>query len=447
MTFSLFRNLAATSALTGFTILFTLPTVAQWKQSTGGGAGITALAANGNTVVQTATDSIYRSTDNGQTWELENGNLPIFVGDLTIAGSDIVAANNGTGGTILSSIDNGATWNNDTMGYGDPFFYAAFALTLSGSTIYAGTVAGVYKQSPGSEMWAPDTLGTSVTPYPEHPGPWTVGAFATSGNDLYMEATYSGTYSQIFYSTNGGAPWVEIGHTSNQLDSSSIDFLQTSPSSLYAIAVNTDSVVSGLNLFRTTNNGGSWTQQNSSYLLFGHVQGFVSKGETLFVACDSGVMVSNDFGVTWKGHNENLPPPIINILRGSTNFLTGIAISGPNLVVGTYEDGVWYRPLSDFGAASVPSNQNGSGSLSLSISENPVQSSSVDILYSIPENGISKITLTDALGREIHVLQNDWSPAGRNTIPLDVQAMPLGIYFVRLEANGSSAMQKLAISK
>jgi ligand-binding sensor domain-containing protein len=65
-------------------------------------------------------------------------------------------------------------------------------------------------------------------------------------------------------------------------------------------------------------------------------------GQNLFAATDSGLYVSTNSGGTWKQWNKGLP-------TANGSYINAITISGGYIIVSTFEDGVWYRKLSDFG--------------------------------------------------------------------------------------------------
>ena len=51
----------------------------------------------------------------------------------------------------------------------------------------------------------------------------------------------------------------------------------------------------------------------------------------------------------------------------------------------------------------------------------------------------------DVLGRNVLMLENGFETAGEHSIPIDTKTLSYGTYFVLVEADGASAMQKLVI--
>jgi len=114
-------------------------------------------------------------------------------------------------------------------------------------------------------------------------------------------------------------------------------------------------------------------------------------------------------------------------------------------VTGTQYGGAWYRALSDFGVSSVSPNPAHYGGLSLTLSENPASGSEVMAIYTLSDPCCVQVKLTDNLGRDVRVIQNGHASAGQNIVAIDPLMLEPGTYFVRVEANGVIATQKLVI--
>jgi hypothetical protein len=108
--------------------------------------------------------------------------------------------------------------------------------------------------------------------------------------------------------------------------------------------------------------------------------------------------------------------------------------------------GLMYVQPTGSGVAENISNESGDG-LNLLISQNPASNSVTNLSYTLANGGPVKVELMDELGRSVRMLQNGNATAGQNTIAIEPQSLEAGTYFVRVEANGMSAMQKLVIAK
>ncbi|MHC1707915.1 MAG: T9SS type A sorting domain-containing protein [Bacteroidales bacterium] len=88
-------------------------------------------------------------------------------------------------------------------------------------------------------------------------------------------------------------------------------------------------------------------------------------------------------------------------------------------------------------------------SLTLSVNYPNPFSLTTTISYSVPEDGRVKMTVLDAMGREIAVPVNEHQSAGNYTITFDGSKLPEGIYLYRLDYNNSkqerSLIQKMTL--
>jgi hypothetical protein len=85
--------------------------------------------------------------------------------------------------------------------------------------------------------------------------------------------------------------------------------------------------------------------------------------------------------------------------------------------------------------------------LNLYLSQNPASNTETKLFYTMKNDGNTQVSIMDALGREVHMLQNGFAPAGQNIIPIDPTKLSAGTYFLRVNADGMSATQKLIIQK
>lgn len=69
------------------------------------------------------------------------------------------------------------------------------------------------------------------------------------------------------------------------------------------------------------------------------------------------------------------------------------------------------------------------------------------IEYTIPQDERVKITVFDALGREIEVLVDEQRSAGTHAVVFDAKQLPSGIYFYRMETPQFTKMMKMVVAK
>ena len=139
----------------------------------------------------------------------------------------------------------------------------------------------------------------------------TVSCFAVNGVNLFAGTQNGG----IFRSADNGTTWTAVD---SGLTNLSINSLATSDTNLFVATLG--------GVFLSTNNGTSWTAVTSS-LAFS----LAVSGVGVFAGTTSNVILSTDNGTTWR-----------NIWTwassGEYKQLHALAISGPNLFVGAYEE-------------------------------------------------------------------------------------------------------------
>jgi len=382
-------------------------------------------------------DSLFLSTDNGQTWTdlSPYGGIPFIVaGADFIGGTQPSLTDLNIADQVLSySTNGGQSWAFDTTAWYNPGGNGMpSSLASIGSTVYMSIPFGVFHQMAGSQ-WIVDTVGLGVG---NTISLGQVGGLIASGNSLFLSTDFSG----IFLQKNGGS-WSSVNNGLPSFTSGGVLqwwpawYFATSGSSVYAI-ISTDTtnigaiIYSTVDFYRTTNNGQQWNRMNSSSISnWGYVYALTGSSQDLFAGTDSGFYVSYDNAATWTQADQGL-----QLVPG--DYPRCVQISGGNIVIGTNSSGAWYRKLSDFGGASVGSNTTNSLSLSESY-PNPVSSTS-KINYFLAKDGIASLTLFDVTGKQVAVLANGYQIAGHHTAAFDGSSLPAGMYFYRLTtADGS----------
>ena len=69
------------------------------------------------------------------------------------------------------------------------------------------------------------------------------------------------------------------------------------------------------------------------------------------------------------------------------------------------------------------------------------------IAFTLPEAGRVHLAVYDVLGREVATLVHGMTSAGQQHVLFDGSHLASGIYFCRLEMNGSSAMRRMVLMK
>jgi hypothetical protein len=174
-----------------------------------------------------------------------------------------------------------------------------------------------------------------------------VSSLAVGGTNLF-----AGTGGGVFISTNNGTSWA------------SVDSGLTSPNG-YCLAVSGTNLFAGSSIgggvFLSTNEGTSWTAVDSGLTTSNegaYVSALTVSGSILLAGTWGGVFLSTNNGTAWT-------------YTGLRHFyINAMAVSGPNLFVGTESSGagVWRRSISDMlpiQLASFSVQKSGSNSMLL----------------------------------------------------------------------------------
>jgi photosystem II stability/assembly factor-like uncharacterized protein len=411
---------------------------AQWVKTHEPIGGVNSLSVSGNTIFAcTEFDGIYRSTDNGISWDL--------IGNFNELGN-------------------------------------VFCLTVSEKNLFAGTSSGVYLSTNSGINWT-----SADTALIKH----SVASIAVSGNNVFagtgMRIDIDG---DVFVSTNSGTSW---SLASKDLDNNSISTMAISGSNLFA-GTKIGYEWPGHGLFLSSNNGISWTSVNNG-LTDTSIIAFAVDRTKLFAGTQfGGVFYSNNNGTNWMAANNGLPNIHISSLAarqnplggtylfaGTDNFYFGTTRSGVFLstnngtswsevseslnnasvyslvmndanIFAATDSGVYMRSLSE-----IITNVESGKQLSLKYSlgqnyPNPFNPSTV-IKYSIPFESNVNISFYNSLGQTVREVNEGTRQSGNYEINFNSSGLASGIYFYSIRAvssngkNDFNAVKKMILLK
>ena len=260
---------------------------------------------------------VWKSVDHGATWNLLASTTTFFnVSKVTCDSAGYVYVSTiGNGKGIQRSKDGGTTWTNITPA---GLNTSVTDMKLS-STGRMHIVCGYYNgASPGYRYSdRPDTVSsigwksaTTVFPNVQYNC-----ELAVAGNTVYvLNSNSSYQTPQLYKSTDGGDTWFATV-TSPPAASGTNDL--SSGQAWYNMALAVDPVndkhviAGGLNCYRSTNGGNSWTQVSTwigTSLSYVHAdqQTAVWNGSQVLVGSDGGIFYSSDSGATFTDRNRGL---------------------------------------------------------------------------------------------------------------------------------------------
>ncbi len=260
------------------------------------------------------TAGVFLTTDNGNTWDAKNNGLSdLHIISMCTGGTNVYA---GGYGSVHKTSDYGDNWSSTNAGVP---FNEVNTIVASGSNVFIGTYSGVSRSFDGGTTWSASNTGLSSTD---------VRSITISEtNDIYAAIDNVG----VFMSTNNGSNWTNISNGFVGIN----DVNCLAASDIYIIA--------GLNDFNPpviTSNDYGTTWKVGSNGLFGHtVNTLRTIGNSVFAGLNDGVFYTNNNGDDWIDMCQGLPAnSVISIGRDDSCIYAGV--SG---------NGIWKRPISDFG--------------------------------------------------------------------------------------------------
>jgi photosystem II stability/assembly factor-like uncharacterized protein len=308
------------------------PVFGQWTEANGPDMrNIEDFAVMGSTIFAAGWTGVFRSKDEGRTWEVASDDLSGKEVKAIIAGETCIFVTvDGVDGGLFRSSDMGNTWEKVSTG---PNEGRAPATMLSveetgdsGVTLYFGYAGkGVYASTDDGYTWVVRNNGL-----PDEPN---ITAFGAIGDRLFA-ASYP---DEIFTSTNGGVNWVS---TQSGLEKEFVKCFTALGADLY-IATG-GSIFSGL--YRSTDLGASWSKVDGPFE--GRYLRIVSaRGNNLYAGTTTmGLFRSSDGGVSWVSANSGIPDDFIYDI-GQSDAAMFVAAGGLGIFRST-DDGISWLAVS-----------------------------------------------------------------------------------------------------
>lgn len=364
---------------------------------------------NGDMLVGTIGGQIFRSNDNGQTWNQINVGMGVgFIWSLKVSGSTIYAA---TEQGLFVSNNNGLTWNATSLFGKD---VRAFSIAPNGD-LYAGTWGfGVYKSV---------NNGTSWTQVNNNLGSLAVHALVI---DSYG-SIYAGTFGAgVNKSVDGGANWSTLNVGFDHIWALGI----TSTNKIFAGTY-------GGGVFTTTDLGNTW-QPNSDGLPSAFIY-------SISVDANDNVYVS-----TWTGGIYVLPN---GSPRWSSMGMGGSGVSSlfinnstSSVYAGTSNGYILKRGTHGTTTGNVENEALPTNFELMQNYPNPFNPSTT-IQFTVANKEHVSLTIYNVLGEMVEVLINDVLEAGNYKINFNGNGLASGMYIYNIKAGSFTSTKKMMLVK
>ena len=273
-------------------------------------------------------DGIFKSTDGGTSWtQLSNSTNYNYIQRIVIDSiGNIYAATRSYG--VVKSTDGGDSWSAVLNSSGTPTTNRVADLELaSNGDLYAAfgifSSDGVYKSTNGGSTWTKVYTASSEQRIEL--------ACAPSNSDVvYMVTQNSSTRNAnaVRVSTNGGSSWSAVSNPNDAVGGTNFCRQQA----WYDISLVVDpndasnAYMGGIDLYKTTNSGSSWTQVSHWYGGGGYPEVHADQHTAIYAPNSSDSMLfGNDGGVYVSENATNSSPTISHIVNNYnvTQFYSG----------------------------------------------------------------------------------------------------------------------------
>lgn len=293
---------------------------------------------------------------------------------------------------------------------------------VNSRTLYTSTDTDVYKTINGGTNWV------SIAQLP-----WVRQIAVSPVNPDYVYlAAYDNSTWQWYYSTDGGQNFTI------SLNSPGWRVTAIAPDPVHAgtvYATRNSAFANNPHVYKSINNGNTWTPVSVGLPDVGTYDIVVNpfNPDHVYIATDLGVYMSDDAGLSWMDFNGNIPAYQVNDIDFSKPDST--------LRIATIGRGVWkarpeFTPITGLNAPA------GSTSPTLQLSPNPAYES-VDIRFDLPNEGVARLEMWNALGQRVRVVTHSSYAAG--SFSETITAPEAGVYYIRLIHNGKRLTRKLIV--
>lgn len=363
---------------------------------------------NGAILAGTLSGNIYRSEDNGQSWDNINNGLHVgSIWSLVVNSQGDIFV--GTSLGVYKSVDNGSSWSQTTLSWKD---VRSIAVDTNGDVYATVWGHGVYKSVDNGSTWTLTNSGlTNLN---------TNSIIINSNSDVFAGSFGGG----VAKSTDGGTTWNEM--------SIGYDYV-------WALAVTSNNVLFaatyGNGLYRSTDNGSTWQNMNLGIMASYVYAITVDASDNIFVSTwAGGVYASNDLGNSWTSLGLNgygVSSIVVNrhnstVLAGTTNGT--VYMKGNNTTSTEKENNL---PV-EF---SIKQNY-----------PNPFNPTT-KIEFTVAKSEMITLTVYNILGQAVETLVNEVMEPGNYSINFDGTKLASGIYIYQFASQSYSSTKKMILQK
>lgn len=368
------------------------------------------LAAKDNFLFVGTFGTIFRSSNNGQSWDtisnpIHNGFEDIGISKFLVDGNNLIAV---TTWNIYRSTNNGSDW----LFIGNELSEWSIRLAIVKENF-------IFITNANGEIFRSSNLGAN----------WTKINNLNTDQIYTLEVLenqlWAGTSEGVFISTNNGDNW-----TSKGLTEKNISIIKSTGSFIFAGNSN--------ELYRSSNNGINWVELNM--LDNFNTVNLLVNGSYLFALGygDKNIILSTNNGSTWINKSQGFANPL--------NTINCAIIHNNFIIAGTSAMSVWRRDIYDIiGIEQISGNVPENFVLKQNYPNpfNPV----TNIEFSLPIAGNAKLEVYDITGKLVESLLNENLSTGSYNVTWNASNTASGIYFYKLTTKYFTQTKRMMLIK
>jgi photosystem II stability/assembly factor-like uncharacterized protein len=403
------------------------------------GSQVSSFAKRGNLLLAGTRTGVFSTSNKGGTWEQFGSGLDTtkisalvqnekFVFAASMTGRNLFQPtlvsrrlidfswpNDGPLGGIYRISDSSSSWEAVNKGLTNR---SVHCLAVDGPRLFAGTDSGIFRSTNDGESWEQVKLYSSVS--------YRSAIVSMSEIDGKL---FAGSFGAIFRSIDQGASWQE------NLPGGGTQWFYSFTSlggTLLALGSGGDA------LFISVDSGATWSSAPTTDLRLNYTSATI--GSRIFIGGYKGFSaLSSDSGKSWVNVNKGLP---------ASSSVISLAEYDGDLFAGTFDQGVWMRPLPEMnGPDAIRSSHPRFPESGFNRNVGAMLHRGAKIQFSTGSDAFASLCVFNARGKKLATLVNSFLDKGEHRVSLEGAGLADGLLFLRLETKGSVFTKRILLGK
>jgi choice-of-anchor A domain-containing protein/uncharacterized repeat protein (TIGR01451 family) len=348
------------------------------------------------------------------------------------------------GGKIYKSANNGTSWNLINSGMNVSYIWG---LNISNGTIFAATEKGVYKYT-GSTWVAAGLTGKDVHAIASYngiiyAGTWGYGVFTSSDNGSTWTALNNGlggflAVQSLTISSNGTVFVGTAGYGVLKLTSGAWVKVTTGYDVVWALTSASNYIYAGTygnGLMKSADNGSTWTKVTTLNVAYVYALTADASGKVYASSYTDGIMTSGDNGSTWTS------------IGMSGYGVSTVIVSSSNVYAGTKEGAIYKIAENNSQVTAAETSNEIPTTYQLAQNYPNPFNPTTTIQFSVPQTSRVMIRVFNSIGQEVAVLADQEFSTGVHKVSFDASRLASGMYIYQMIGKNLNISKKMMLLK